>query len=469
MDKNIRKLGLFYILLIVVLILNLTWLQVFNNNDITANPANPRRLVEEYGIQRGRILTSDGVLLAESNETTGAIRYQRNYPLGGLYDDVVGYDSPQLGRTGIEEQYNDYLLAKSRVQSTLQRLTRTDKEGYDVTLTIESAVQEAAAEALGERKGAVVAVNPRTGAVLAMVSWPDYDPNLLVDPDTFSDAMSVYQSDETSPLLNRVTQGLYPPGSSFKPITATAAIDGAHIPTSHVYDCPGEMVIGGATIYNYDGNSYGTIDMTTAMVHSVNTYFAQLAVDTTGQTLVEYAEAGGMNQIIPIDHPEVSRSSLPQAWQMDTAELAATGYGQGELVATPLQMCLYGCAIGNGGEIMTPHLLKDVRDGESIINRYESKTWKKMMAPATASEVLEMMRLVVEDGTGARAAIPGYSVAGKTGTAEVTGQPDHTWFLGIAPVQNPQIVVAVVVENSGGSGGTIAAPIARQVMLAALQ
>lgn len=469
MDRNIRRLGIFYAVLIGILVLNLTWLQVIDNNKLTANAANPRRLVEEYGIQRGRILTADGVLLAESREGQGPLKFQRNYPLGTVYDHVVGYDSPQLGRTGIEAQYNDYLLAKSKVQSTLQRLTRTRKEGYDVTLTIDSAIQQAAVDALGEQRGAVVAINPRTGAVLAMASWPDCDPNLLVGQDTWEAAMSVYQTDAASPLLNRAVQGLYPPGSSFKPVTAAAAIEGANIPVTRTYDCPGEMVIGGTKVYNYDRSSFGEVDMTTAMVHSVNTYFAQLAVDTTGQTLVDFAEAGGMNQRIPLDYPEVERSAMPQAWQMNTAGLAAAGYGQGELVVTPLQMCLYGCAIANGGEIMVPHLLKDVRDQENVITKYETKTWKRMMSSATASTVLSMMREVVESGTGTRAAISGYSVAGKTGTAEVSGQPDHTWFVGIAPAQNPQIVVAVVLENSGGSGGAIAAPIARQVMMAGLQ
>lgn len=483
MDKNIRRLGIFYAALIVALVINLTWLQVMDNNRLTANPNNRRLLVEEYGIQRGRILTEDGVLLAESREGTGDIKYTRFYPQGTLYDHIVGYDSPQLGRTAIEAQYNDYLLAKDKVLTTLQRLTRTRKEGYDVTLTVESKVQEAAAAALGERRGAVVAMNPRTGAVLAMVSWPDFDPNSLVSQDLVQvattggevamtageAAMQGYSNDPSAPLLDRVTQGLYRPGSTFKVVTAAAAIDGAGIPTSRTYDCPGTMIIGGARMSNYDGNSFGEIDMETAMTYSVNTYFAQLAVDTGGQTMVKYAESGGMNQVIPLDLPDVSRSTIPQAWQMDTAGLAATGYGQGNELVTPLQMCLFGCAIANGGAIMYPHLLKDVRDRENIVDKYETREWRKMMSPESASTVLSMMRQVVAEGTGKAAAVPGHSVAGKTGTAEVEGQKDYTWFVGIADVQNPQIVVAVVVEASGGGGGTVAAPIARQVMAAALQ
>ena len=475
MDRSIRRLGLFYCVLIGALVLNLTWLQVLQNNRLTANPANRRRLVEEYGIRRGRILTSDGALLAESLESTGEFKYTRRYPQASLYGHVTGYDSPQFGRTGIEAEYNDYLLAKDRVLTELQRLTRTRKEGYDVTLTIDSKVQEAAAAALEGRRGAVVAVNPRNGAVLAMVSQPGYDPNELmgreqVDGRTAGEAaMQAYAADPSAPLLNRATQGTYRPGSVFKVVTAAAGIDVAKKDISQAYDCPGEMVIGGSRVHNYGGTDFGRIDMTTAMINSVNTYFAQLAVDAGGKGLVGCAEAGGMNRLIPLDLPGAARASIPQAWQMDDAALAAAGYGQGGELVTPLQICMFGCAVANRGSIMHPHLLKDVRDRENIVEKFETREWSRMMSASSADALLQMMREVVIRGTGEAAAVPGHAVAGKTGTAEVAGQKDYTWFLGIADVQNPQVVVAVVLEASGGSGGSVAAPVARQVLEAALR
>lgn len=209
--------------------------------------------------------------------------------------------------------------------------------------------------------------------------------------------------------------------------------------------------------------------MTTAMINSVNTYFAQLAVDAGGQGLVGCAEAGGMNRLIPLDLPGAARASIPQAWQMDDAALAAAGYGQGSELVTPLQICMFGCAVANGGSIMHPHLLKDVRDRENIVEKFETREWSRMMSASSASTLLQMMREVVIRGTGKAAAVPGHAVAGKTGTAEVAGQKDYTWFLGIADVQNPQVVVAVVLEASGGSGGSVAAPVARQVLEAALR
>ncbi len=463
--------------LIIILVFNLTWWQVLNQANTLKNGANPRNLMEDYSIRRGRIFTSDGVLLAESVERQAAIRYLRRYPAGGLYAHILGYDSPQLGRTGVEEEYNDYLLAKGKAEDPIGKLFKKDKSGYDLYLTIESEVQKAAAEALGNRRGAVIAINPKTGSVLAMVSYPTFDPNALVSQQRSQQGklvselvMENYSRDSSSPLLNRSTMGLYPPGSTFKVVTTAAALDGAGLPPTTAFDCPGSWAVGGFRVVNYDEKSYGTISMVDALRFSVNTYFAQLAVKVGGETLVDYAERGGMNQRIPLDYPAVEECSIPEASQMDLAELAWTGVGQGRLQVSPLQLCLYGCGIARGGEIMLPHLMNEIRDKEEVVTKFESKKWKRLMSSAAAATELEMMVKVVQSGTGTRAQIEGYTVAGKTGTAEAGGgKPNHSWFLGIAPAQNPQVVVAVVVENSGESGGRIAAPIARQVMLAALR
>ena len=476
MHRGIKRLGGFFVVVTLVLVINLSYLQVWGQKDLMENPANTRRLVEEYSIARGRVYTSDDVVLAESEETEGPFRYLRRYPAGSLFAHVLGYDSPQFGRTGLEDQYNDYLLGRKPARGWVQEMTAALQEGNDLYLTLDSRVQEAAASALGPRKGAVVAINPKTGAVLALYSWPTFDPNALVSREKGEGgtspaeaSMEAYSKDAGSPLLSRATMGLYAPGSSFKVVTAAAALDEG-LPASTSFDCPGTWSVGGSRVTNY-GNpprSFGSIAMETALTYSVNTYFAQLAVRMGAEALVDCAERFGINDRPPLDLPAVSTSTIPSPGEMDTVSLAWTGVGQGELLLTPLQLCLAGCAVANGGKIMAPHLLKEVRRGPEILERYEASVWRSPIKAETATEVLQMMVEVVEKGTGTQAAISGVTVAGKTGTAEVEGKPPHAWFLGIAPAGNPSVVVAVVVEN-GGSGGAAAAPVAREVMKAALK
>ncbi|MBC7247288.1 MAG: hypothetical protein H5T73_05880 [Actinobacteria bacterium] len=476
MHRGIKRLGGFFVVVTLVLVINLSYLQVWGQKGLMENPANTRRLVEEYSIARGRVYTSDDVMLAESEETEGPFRYRRRYPAGGLFAHVLGYDSPQFGRTGLEDQYNDYLLGRKPARGWVQEMTAVLQEGNDLYLTLDSRVQEAAASALGPRKGAVVAINPKTGAVLALYSWPTFDPNALVGREkgeggasSAEASMEAYSTDANSPLLSRATMGLYAPGSSFKVVTAAAALDEG-LPASTAFDCPGVWSVGGSRVTNY-GNpprSFGSIAMETALAYSVNTYFAQLAVRMGAEALVDCAERLGINDRPPLDHPAVSTSTIPSPGEMDAVSLAWTGVGQGELLLTPLQLCLAGCAVANGGKIMVPHLLKEVRRGAEILERYEASVWRSPIKAETAGEVLRMMVEVVEKGTGTQAAISGVTVAGKTGTAEVEGKPPHAWFLGIAPAGNPSVVVAVVIEN-GGSGGAAAAPVAREVLKAALK
>ncbi len=477
LQKGIRRLGVFFIALTLVLVVNLSYLQVWGQKGLLENPANTRRLVEEYGIARGRIITSDGLVLAESVPAPGPFAYLRRYHQGALFSHVLGYDSPQFGRTGLEESYNDQLLGRKPPRSWVEEMTSDVREGNDIYLTLDAEVQSAAAKYLGSRKGAVVAMNPKTGAVLAMYSWPTFDPQALVTQDKDADgtpladkAMRSYSQDTGSPLLNRAAAGLYTPGSVFKVVTGSAGLE-AGLPASTVFDCPGVWEVGGSRVTNYGSppRSFGRIDMETALTHSVNTYFAQLAVKMGAPALVKCAEAFGLNSVPPLDLPGVSASRIPPAGKMDAVLLAWSGVGQGEVLLTPLQLCLMGCAVANGGRIMVPHLLKEVRKGEAILDRYDASVWRTPISAETAAEMLKMMVSVVEEGTGTQAAISRVTVAGKTGTAEVEGKPPHAWFLGVAPAENPTVVVAVVVENSGGGGGSVAAPIAREVIRAALR
>ncbi|MEW6555414.1 MAG: penicillin-binding transpeptidase domain-containing protein [Actinomycetota bacterium] len=474
MQGSIRRLGTVFIVLAVVLVITLSFLQVFGQDDLVGNPANTRRLIEEYGIARGRIVTADGLVVAESVPAEGPFEYRRSYAAGSLLSHVVGYDSPQFGRTGLEEYYNQYLLGRRPARGWALEMTSDLEKGNDITLTIDSELQAVAAEALGPNKGAVIAMDPKTGAVLAMYSWPTFDPNALVsqgldaEGNLAADAiMRAYAQDPASPLLNRASMGLFTPGSSFKVFTAAAGVDSG-IPVSTEYDCPPEYFVGGSSVVNYAGSPNGVMDMDYALTFSVNTYFAQLALAMGAPTLVSYAERFGMNGAPPLDYPAVSPAFIPQPGEMDEVELAWTGAGQGRLLMTPLQLCLAGCAIANGGEIMLPHLMKDVRLGDDILERFDADEWRSPISAETASQVLEMMVHVVEDGTGAGAAVPGVTVAGKTGTAEVAGRQPHAWFIGIAPAENPTLVVAVVVENAG-AGGDVAAPIAGEVIGAALE
>ena len=477
MQASIRRLGVLFIILALVLVFNLSYLQVFGQKGLVDNPANTRRLLEEYGIARGRIITGDGLVVAESVRGEGPFEYRRSYPGGSLLCHVVGYDSPQFGRSGLEARYNDSLLGREPARGWVEEMTADLEEGNDLYITIDSEVQAAASLALGGNKGAVVALDPKTGAVLAFYSWPTFDPNALVSQERdaggalVADAvMRAYSQSPDSPLLARASMGLYTPGSSFKVVTSCAGIESGLPPTT-VYDCPGIWPVGGSRVTNYGDppRDFGTVDMDTALTLSVNTYFAQLATAMGADSLVGYAERFVMNGVPPLDYPAVSAASIPQPGEMDAVALAWTGAGQGELLMTPLQLCLVGCAIANGGKVMVPHLLKEFRREGQILKRFDNREWRSPISSETASEVLEMMVRVVEEGTGTEAAIPGVTVAGKTGTAEVENGLPHTWFLGIAPAEDPRLVVAVVVENSGGSGGTVAAPVAREVLRAGLE
>ncbi|OFW56924.1 MAG: hypothetical protein A2W01_00975 [Candidatus Solincola sediminis] len=476
MQRNIRVLGIFFIFLAVALLLNLTYIQVFGQKGLEENPANSRRLIREYSVERGSILTSDGQIAAQSRKTDGAYEYVRSYAQGGLLSHLLGYDSPQFGRSGLELQYNEYLLGRKPSRGWVDEMTKNVEKGYDLRITVDSGVQMAAAQALGARKGAVVAIDPRDGSLLACYSWPTFNPNLLVGQEVDAQGslkadgqMRSYSQDSSSPLLNRATMGLFTPGSSFKILTASAGIESGFGPET-VYDCPGIWPVGGSRVVNYGSppKAFGSIDMDSALTLSVNTYFAQLAYNMGAGRLVDAAEAFGMNETIPLDYPGVEASSIPEADKMDSIELAWTGAGQGELLLTPLQMAIIGCAVANRGTIMLPHLMKDIRNGDEILERFETRPWKSPISSSTALSVLSMMVDVVENGTGSGAAIEGITVAGKTGTAEVQGKANHAWFVGIAPAENPQVVVAVLVENGGG-GGAVAAPIAKQIMEAALK
>ena len=475
MTRQVKILLAVFTACLLGIVVNLTWIQLLGSERISGNAANKRRLVEEYAVERGDIISADGQVVARSVDTGGEYRYQREYPLGPLFANVTGYDSWKYGRTGVEKEYNAELLGRGprlTFRSIANGLLGASKKGDSVVLTVDSRLQRAAADALGDSTGAVVAMNPRTGAVLAMVTSPTYDPNSTVPVpgrDTGAEWAAI-NANPGKPLLDRCLLGLYPPGSSFKVVTAAAALDSGVATPGSEFDCEGKLEVSGFTLYDFSRSGHGRIDLARALVVSCNVTFAQVGLLVGAQTLVSYAEAFGFNNAIPFDLP-VARSHIQKADTMDPVALAASAIGQAEDIATPLQMAMVAAAVANDGVAPKPYLVSEFRDyNGKIVEQFRPGEWREVMDGETASVLTGMMVEAVEDGTGTAARIDGVEVAGKTGTAEtgVPGAGPHAWFICFAPALDPEVAVAVVVEN-GGEGGKVAAPIARDVLERALE
>ncbi|HEY3375494.1 MAG TPA: penicillin-binding protein 2 [Candidatus Aquicultor sp.] len=462
MNKRIGRLAAFFCALFLMLIGNLTYLQFIAVRDLTTRPENVRPLLAEQRIQRGNIMTADGAILATSKKTSDG--YLRLYPEGKITAPITGFYSKKYRRAGLELQCDDYLTGQSKLSSIddyFMRLLGKESPGDSIILTLDMGLQRAAYRALGRQKGAVVALDPRTGKVLALVSKPSYDPN---DIDTQWKTLAI---DPSGPLVNRAIKGKFTPGSSFKIITATAALESGNVTTETVFKGPGSLHIYGGKVTNFESTSYNSLTFAQAFAKSVNTAFARIGTDLGGSRLVGAAEAFGFNDKPPFDLP-TAQSSIPPASQLDELEVAWSAVGQGRIQATPLEMALVASAVAHNGIIMRPYLIdKIVRHDGEVAFTQEPERWRSPMTKQTAQTVKDLMVGVVEHGTGTRARINSVTVAGKTGTAEVGSRAPHAWFVGFAPAENPQIAVAVVVEN-GGVGGRIAAPIAKDVIEAAL-
>ena len=464
MDRPVRRLFLFFCLLFVALVLQLTWVQVISAPKLKVEPTNTRAIQEEMQVERGSIVSADGVVLADNKEVDGL--FYRKYPEGSLTAPWLGYNSLQYGRAGIERVYNEDLSGQSGilgVTSMLDVLGGGDEphQGADLELTVHMAVQEVAARALGNQKGAVVALDPRTGAVLAMVSYPRYDPNEL------EQVWKTLSVDEGRPLLNRVTQGLYPPGSVFKTIVAAAALETGEVTPATSFDDTGTFTAGGYVVSNYDDQVYGAHDFTRAFASSINTTFAKLGVEMGADTLAGYASGFGFGERPPWDMGGAD-SRFPDPGDMDDAHVAQAAFGQGEVLASPLEMALVTAAVANGGKMMKPYIVGAVKDANGkVLRDADPEVWLQPISSETAATMRTLMVAVVNSGTGTAAALKGVQVAGKTGTAEVADAESHAWFAGFAPAEDPSVVVVVLVENAG-TGGRVAAPIARKVIAAAL-
>jgi peptidoglycan glycosyltransferase len=473
-NRSIRRLYLVIAGGFGLLVLMLGWWQVVEASDLQDRPGNLQTIEQERTIDRGRILSADGKVLAASRavRVRGRRVYERVYPQGSLAAHAVGYSSADQGRTGVESTYNRYLSGSFGTEPLLQRLNLKEKRGADVTLSLDTRIQQVAEDALAGRRGAVVALDPRTGEVLALASAPTFDLQTAV-----TDFSAI--PDEGAPLLDRVTQGLYPPGSTFKVVTATAALESGEFTPESSFDDTGSYDTPGGPIRNFGGEVYGRHDLAEALTNSINTTFASIG-DTLGyETMGDQMTDFGFGERPPIDLPTDTvlasgrrdgSTLLPNGEQgMDVARLAI---GQERLTVTPLQMAMVAASVANGGTLMSPHLMTRIRDrGGDIVQTAGPKELSDVMDATVAAEMTSMMQSVVEQGTGtpANLSAAGVDVAGKTGTAE-SDDPNRNqaWFIGFAPAEAPTIAVAVVVEDTSGTGGAEAAPIAAQVISEAI-
>lgn len=473
MNTPLRRLAALVVVLFASLFASSTYIQYVRADWLDARPGNARTLYKNYGRERQPIVLASQQI-AMSVKVDDSYGYLREYPKGSLYSTVTGFYSVVYGATGMEAA-GDALLAGTADQLFYRRiqdlLTGKPAQGATIELTLQSRAQQAAWDALGDRSGAVVALDPTTGAVLAMVSKPTYDPNVLASHDTteVKEAYTELVDDPDRPLENRAIAGrLYPPGSVFKVVTAAAALEsGDYQPDSEV---PGPAQLDlpqtDATLPNDWNGSCGANDTTTladALRISCNTAFGAIGMELGGDAVREQAAEFGFGEELKIPLT-VTPSQFPD--ELSPPQEAQVAIGQYDVRVTPLQIAMVSAAVANKGVVMKPNLVNRVLASDlSVMSRPSPDELGRAVSRDTAAELSEMMQAVVADGTGTRAAISGVAVAGKTGTAEtgVEGTEPTVWFTGFAPADDPQVAVAVVLDE-GSSGGRDAAPIAKQVM-----
>jgi peptidoglycan glycosyltransferase len=483
MNAPVRRLTLVVSLLFALLLASLTWVQFVDAKTLQNKPGNRRTLLANFSRDRGPILVGS-TPVASSLPDSDVYQYQRTYPQGPLYSHVTGYYSFLYGAGGGIEGSQDSLLS-GRSDSLFYRrvidlVSGKPPAGATVELTINAAAQQAADAALGNQRGAVVALDPRTGAILAMVSHPAYNPSSLATHDLTKSAQAWKQltNDPNRPLDNRAIAGrLYPPGSVFKLVTAAAALSSGHYTESSQIPGPAVLDLPQTTAKLHNDFSVacgpgGVVSMTRALQISCNTAFAGLGLKLGAKALQDQAAKFGFGDSLRIPMP-VTPSSIPA--DLNAPETAQSAIGQFDVRVTPLQVAMVAAAIANHGEVMLPYLVKDVRAPDlSVLSTTKPSSFGSAITPDVAAQLTRMMEAVVSDGTGTKAQISGISVAGKTGTAQQgNGKAPHAWFTAFAPADNPQVAVAVVVEDGGkvgneAYGGTIAAPIAKKVIEAVL-
>ncbi|HEX3510122.1 MAG TPA: penicillin-binding protein 2 [Solirubrobacteraceae bacterium] len=468
----IRLYGLVAVLFALLVAFTSRW-TVFEASSLRNNKLNARKLLEQQRIDRGPILAANGVTIARSVREAEGI-YQRTYPFGPLFANAIGYafTNPDLGATGVELYRNEDLNGQSsgNLQSVLDQLQGKEPAGDRVLTSLDPAAQRVAESQLAGHEGAVVALEPRTGAVTVMASAPSYNPNGL--------RSSAYRAQighaAGNPLVNRATQFGYAPGSTFKVITATAAIDSGAYTTESTVSGRNDVVVSGLPLQNDNNESLGQITLKEALAKSVNTVWAQVAEHVGKATLARYMERFGFDSTPQLDYPadEMSPSGEYRNGHLITptstyVDLGRMGIGQDKLAVTPLQMAEVAATVANGGRLMSPHIARRIVDSEGrTVTTVGPHLQSVVMKPSTAAAVRTMMEAVVNEGTGTTAQIPGVQVAGKTGTAEtqIGTAINNVWFIAFAPAANPRVAVAVTLKAVPGQGASFAAPVAKAVI-----
>ena len=469
MNRQIVQLFGLSLLLFATLVGFTSYWSVFDAEALKDEPANRRPLIEEQRIPRGLILASDGTVIARSvGRGSGEARtFTRTYPTGPLFSHAVGYSFIERGRVGLEKSRNGFLTGEeNEFASIFSQLQDQDREGQDVVSTLDPGGQREAIAALGGQRGSIVAIEPSTGRVRVMVSIPDFDPN-----DVPGDFAEINRA-PGSPSFNRATQARYPPGSTMKVVTAAAALDSKRFNPESVLNGNSGQRISGVPLANFGGADFGPISLTGALTNSVNTVWGKVGEQLGKARMIDYMERFGFGQDPPLDYPpeQMTPSGVFAGGRLlsadDSIDIGRVAIGQERLQVTPLQMAMVVAAVGNGGRLMQPRLTERVvaKDGR-VQERVEPSEQSTVISRQAAEQLGQMMARVVEEGTGTAAALQGIRVAGKTGTAEVDGgAANQAWFIAFAPVERPRMAIAVTVERTQGQGGTVAAPIAKQVL-----
>ena len=486
-SNSIKQVMVVFIFCFVALISYIAYFQVFSATSIAEQPGNKRIYATSNEVLRGTIYDREGNALTTS-ERIDALTQKRTYTKGDLYVHALGYNSPIYGAVGLEANYNKELSSYSKLQNNFTSLlndfsieklksmfeTRKEDEekiGNSVVTTLDPSIQQAAYNALGNNKGAVVALDPKTGEVLAMVSKPTYNPNDLKGAIEAANAGTA----DDSPLINRATAGLYPPGSTFKTITLTSALDNIGGITNRTFEDNGKIVFNdNHSLSNANNAVYGTIDLKEAFRVSSNVVFGTLAMELGNDKLKATAESYGFNNSIEANGFTIENSRFPTLKESEVGSIAQTGIGQSSILATPIQMALVSSTIANDGKMMEPTLVSKIIDKDgNVVRTIDPKVRKQVLSSSNANIIKEYMKDLVDSKiSGSWSYFKGTDAAGKTGTADYNlpdGTPakPHSWFIGFAPADNPKIALAVIVEN-GGYGSTAAAQVAGTVINTAL-
>lgn len=486
-SESIKQVMVIFLFCFVALISYIAYFQVFSAPNIAAQSGNQRSWAIRNEVLRGTIFDRNGEALTES-ERVDALKQKRTYTKGELYAHALGYCDPQYGLTGLEANYDKELTTYNKIRNNFSNLVKDfsfeklkamfemrkddeNKIGNSVVTTLDSNIQKVAFDALGNNKGSVVALNPKTGEVLAMVSKPTYNPNQLAN------AMEVANegSAENSPFINRSTAGLYPPGSTFKTITLSSSLENLPGVENRTFNDNGKLVFNdNSSLSNASNASYGQINLKEAFRVSSNVVFGGLAMELGNEKLKTTAEAFGFNNSVDGNGFKVENSRFPNLKSYEVGSIAQCGIGQSSILATPMQMALVSGTIANGGKMMEPTLVSKIMDKDgNVINTIQPKVKKEVISAKNASIVKEYMKNLVDSKLNSTwSYMQGTDTAGKTGTADYTlpnGQlaKPHSWFIGFAPAENPKIAVAVIVEN-GGYGSIAAARVAGSVINASV-